>query len=362
MSEIMTVLGPIAPEELGFTSMHEHILWDGRVYRQKYEAMLPEDLPVAADDPVTIENIGFLKHSFMMSWDACSMHDEEVMTAETADFKASGGNAMVDMSAPGLRCDLPAIRRISEKTGVHIIATTGLYMEDSWPERFREMSIGQYMEYMTGEIEEGIEDTGIRPGHLKAAIEQGFSEQEEKALRAAARVCNETLLPLTVHLGVLLERDAGLDVAAMLLEEGIDPRRVILCHIQGTFTPRELRTLMLDPDSWRLNLDIAEKLLDQGFVLSIDCFGHQWDAEAMGFMDQTDWQRMAGLVKLIQAGYSEQLVIGTDTYLKILTRRFGGEGYCRLMNFVAPTLKQLGIPESDIQKLTVDNPARLLAR
>jgi len=49
MAEIMTVLGPIAPEKLGLTSMHEHILWDGRVYRQKYEHIIPENPPVARD-------------------------------------------------------------------------------------------------------------------------------------------------------------------------------------------------------------------------------------------------------------------------------------------------------------------------
>jgi phosphotriesterase-related protein len=342
--------------------MHEHILWDGRVYRRKYEAMLPENLPVTPDDPVTLENVGFLKHNFLMSWDACSMHDEEVMTAEVADFKASGGDAMVDMSALGLRCDLPAIRRISERTGVHIIATTGFYMEDAWPERFRTMSTDDYAEYMRKEVEEGIEDTGIKPGHLKVAIEQGFSEQEEKALRAVARVCNETGLPVTIHLGVLLERDAGLDVVKLLQEEGINPERAILCHIQGTFNPMDTRTLIMDPDSWRPNLDVAKQILGSGFNLSVDCFGHHWDAEPLGFMDQTGWQRMAGLVMLMQDGYSGQIVIGTDTFLKTLVRRFGGEGYCRLTDFVTPTLKQLGIPDSDIQKLTVDNPARLLAR
>ncbi len=33
MAEIMTVLGPIPPERLELTSMHEHILYDGTVYR-----------------------------------------------------------------------------------------------------------------------------------------------------------------------------------------------------------------------------------------------------------------------------------------------------------------------------------------
>ena len=361
MPQIMTVRGPIAPGELGFTSMHEHILYDGSIYRRKYEALLPEDPPVAPDDPVAIENIGLLRHNIIMSWDAVSMRDEGTMAAETADFKASGGDAMVDMSVPGLRSDLPAIRRISEKTGVHIVATTGLYMEDSWPDRFREMTIEEYVNYMKQEIDQGIDDTGIKPGHIKVAIERGFSPQEERVLRAAARVSNETGLTVTVHQGLLLERDTGLRIVDILFDEEMRLERAILCHIQGTFTPMDLRTLVLDPGSWKLNLDVSEQLLDRGVQLSIDCFGHQWNAEPVGFMGQTDWQRLAGLVGLIQGGYSEQLVIGTDTYLKILTRRFGGEGYCRLTNFVVPSLQKLGVSESDIQRITVGNPARLLA-
>jgi phosphotriesterase-related protein len=362
MSEVMTVRGPISSDELGVTSMHEHILWDGRVYRQKYEALLPGDPPVAPDDQVALNNFGLLQHNFMMSWDACTMRDEEVMAAEASDFRASGGNAMLDMSAPGLRCDLPGIRRISEKSDVHIIATTGLYMEDCWPERFRSMTVEQYIDYMKGEITSGIEDTGIKPGHIKVAIEKGFSEQEERLLRAAARVVNETGYSMTVHLGVLLDREAGLRIAELLLAEGIDPGRAVICHIQGTFTPGELRTLVLDPESWRLRLDIAERLLDLGFVLSVDCFGHRWDTESLGFVDQTDWQRLAGLVALVRSGYSERLVVGTDTFLKIVIRRFGGEGYCRLTNFVIPALKRLEVSGVDIRRITVDNPARLLSR
>jgi predicted metal-dependent phosphotriesterase family hydrolase len=32
MPKITTVLGPIEPDALGFTSMHEHVLYDGTVY------------------------------------------------------------------------------------------------------------------------------------------------------------------------------------------------------------------------------------------------------------------------------------------------------------------------------------------
>jgi len=41
MGEVMTVLGPIPAEDLGLTSMHEHVLMDGRVYRKKLAKRSP---------------------------------------------------------------------------------------------------------------------------------------------------------------------------------------------------------------------------------------------------------------------------------------------------------------------------------
>ncbi len=126
MEKVMTVVGPIAPDELGFTSMHEHVLYDGTVYFKRTEGKFPEDIPVKPDDLVSLENIGLHQRNFTLTRDGCSMHDEEWMAAELAEYRESGGRAIMDMSAPGLRSNVPAIKRISEKTGVHVIATTGL--------------------------------------------------------------------------------------------------------------------------------------------------------------------------------------------------------------------------------------------
>ncbi len=65
---------------------------------------------------------------------------------------------------------------------------------------------------------------------------------------------------------------------------------------------------------------------------------------------------------MIKAGYSGQLMMGMDVAFKILLRRFGGEGYYRLTNYIVPTLRDwLEVSEPDIQRMTVENPARLLA-
>jgi phosphotriesterase-related protein len=361
MPEIMTVQGPIAPGDLGFTSMHEHVLYDGRCFRRRFGNLIPPDPPVKLEEPLTIDNLGKLKHGFIMSQDAFMMEDVELVAAELADFKAEGGSAVVDMSTPGMRVDPVGTRRVSEQSGVHIVTTTGFYSRDSWPESFLEMNPAAMEAHMMQEVEKGIGDTGVMPGHVKVAIEEDFSEPEVNALRSGARVARRTGFSMTVHQGMLLGPDAGLRIADLLGEEKIEPDRVVIAHNDGNFVESDIRKLILDPGSWDLRLDIARKLLERGLNLSIDCFGHYWDAEVLGVAATPDWQRMAGLVKLIEEEHAPQLVVGTDTFVKLLLRRFGGDGYCRLTNFVAPMLESVGVPAETIRQITVDNPARILA-
>lgn len=359
MKQIMTVLGPIVPEELGFTSMHEHILFDGTVYFNRTKGKFPEDSIVKPDDPVSLDNIGLLQRNFTLSKDACSMFDEELMTAEMQEFKDSGGQAMIDQSAPGLRCDVPGIKNIAEKTGVHIVATTGLYTEDSWPDKYKEMTLDAYFDYMMDEIKNGIEDTGILPGAIKIAITE-LTKQQELVLRAAGRASNESGLMLTVHPGFAIGND-GRRIVKILKEEGTNLERVVIAHGDGFFVNTDFKTLITDPDSWQLRTDYHEEILDQGANIAIDCFGQAWWAELTGWIIERDWHRLGGLITLIKAGYSPQLVIATDTFIKILTRRGGGEGYCRLTKFVIPSLRDVGVSDFDIRQMTVENPARLLA-
>jgi phosphotriesterase-related protein len=269
------------------------------------------------------------------------------------------------MSTPGLRINLRATKRISQNTGVHVIATTGLYTEDTWPERFKKMTIKELMQYMQNEIDGGIEDTDIKPGHLKIAITD-LTKQQERVIRAAARVSYDTGLSLTVHPGMIIGSD-GRRIVKILREEGMDLEKVIIAHIPLTFTNFDLKFIVQNPNSFGVNLDHAKELLDQGVTLSMDTFGHYYDIEHIGYIRPTDWQRLAALYALIKEGYSSQLVLGTDTYLKILTRRFGGDGYCRLTKFVIPFLRDHldvfdRVSDYDIRLMTIDNPVRLLAR
>jgi phosphotriesterase-related protein len=67
-------------------------------------------------------------------------------------------------------------------------------------------------------------------------------------------------------------------------------------------------------------------------------------------------------VHLVEAGYASQIVLGNDTFVKTMLRRYGGEGYAHLAHQIVPTLRSLGVSDYDLKQMTVENPARLLAR
>ena len=136
----------------------------------------------------------------------------------------------------------------------------------------------------------------------------------------------------------------------------------MIAHAEMFFASQDIAALVRDPLASRVNVDFARELLDAGFNVSIDSFGHFYDAEPLGRTFIADWQRLAGLIQLVEAGYSSQIVLGTDIFLKILTRRRGGEGYARLTGFVIPILQRLGVAPAHITAMSVDNPARILSR
>ncbi len=184
---------------------------------------------------------------------------------------------------------------------------------------------------MLDELKNGIEDTGILPGHLKIAIDS-MTENEVKALRAAAKVANETGLALTIHCGGFIGGD-GRRVARILKEEEMDLSRAVIAHAAGYFYPRDMKLLVLHPEMATLSIDYQKELMDFGVNVSLEFSPGNVQSEDQNGIPRPDWVTLAGVIALLKQGYSHQIVLGTDTCAKVMTRRYGGEGYCRLTGF-----------------------------
>jgi phosphotriesterase-related protein len=331
--------------------MHEHVLLDASCYAE------PRTDP---GTPLTLETAGQARRDVVALADNLRPSDDATLIAELAEFRAAGGRAVVEMSAPGLRVAPERLPGIAAAADVHIVCPTGLYIEASWPARFHAMDQAELTAHMVSEIESGIGDTGVRAGHVKVAVTD-LSEAQRRVLRAAAHACLETGVLLSVHPGWEPAND-GRPIADVLLAEGLPPERIVIAHAEAFFVEHDFETLIRRPESWRLRLDYHRDLLARGITLSVDCFGHAWDVEPDGWINETDWQRLAGTLALVDEGHAGQLVLGCDIYVKSLTRRGGGDGYRRLFADIVPRLRTLGVSEADLESMTMRNPARLLAR
>src|SRR5690606_1594309 len=97
-----------------------------------------------------------------------------------------------------------ALVRIARETGLHIVASTGWYIQGTHPPFVGDASVEELTDAMTREILEGIGTSGVKAGNigeigLSGMPDTPFHPHEEKVLRAAARAQKATGASLTIH-------------------------------------------------------------------------------------------------------------------------------------------------------------------
>src|SRR2546430_16332032 len=94
-----TVLGPIAADQMGITLPHEHLLID-------FEVMFRA--PASASDrglayqPVSMENLGWIRQNFSSHLDNLRLLDEDVARHAALRFKNARARTLVGPNNPGL--------------------------------------------------------------------------------------------------------------------------------------------------------------------------------------------------------------------------------------------------------------------
>ncbi len=314
---IETVLGPVSPHDLGFVLPHEHLaarLWD-----------IKEAPAVARGSTLGAVYV-----------------DDELLAAELSAFKELGGGAIVELTLPAIGRDPVRYRRLSERTGVHVVMGCGWYREPFYPaeDLIDRRSADDLAERLIQEIQGGVAGSGIRPGVIGeiGANNAWVSGLEERVHRAAARAQLATGLSITTHSSF---SDVGLAQLKIFREEGVDPSRVAVGHC----------------DSWPV-LDYYLALLDQGAYVQLDNFG-QWALGAAG-SEVYEQQVVQLIVKLCGRGYSSQLLMSHDAFTSSQYQAYGGSGFCYIVDRVLPQLRTLGLDVATLEKLTVANPMRFL--
>ena len=337
---IHTVLGPIEPNELGVTSMHEHILCDGRdcvMEPPRFEPM-PED-PV-----VKMENLGFIRWNLLSIADNMVIDDADDAVDELNRFRALGGSGVMEMTSIGFGRRVEALPDISRRTGLHIMAGAGFYLHASHPDYVETSSHDELVEGLVKELREGIGDTGIRPAMLgEIGTGEPVTDREWKVLRAVGEAAAQTGSAVNVHMD---SRGAhSVAVLKVFTDCGVDPGRCVFSHLDE-----------------RLDYDYHRSVLDEGAVVEFDTWGAEFYLGTL-IKSPADTDRFPLASRLIAEGWEKQLVFGCDIWTKAHLRKYGGMSYEHLLLRVKPSLiGDWGVSEESFKTILVDNPRRILDR
>jgi phosphotriesterase-related protein len=363
MPTITTVRGEIRPDELGMTSMHEHLNTDVsllRIAAQQFGAPAPPESRLTLRN----ENMAFLRSgAAIFSEESMTLADVDYTSTELGYFRAIGGRAIVDASPVGLRGDVTQLRESSERSGVHVVCATGLYTAAMRPATYQGWTEDQQMDLFHRELTEGIDGSGVRAGILKCALstaspDNPLLEVELVTLRACARVAAETGVSMHVHTAFPMGGNQVIAGVELVLDEvGLAPDRLVMMHMDSFLRPWDSRAAYLDSiDSVKsVSTDLLERVLDRGVTIGFDSWGTEVD-----LLPQDD-DRLKGLIHLLRKGFTGQIILGHDVTQKPQGVSYGAHGFTWFTKLIPGVFAQLGLPEDTFRRLTVDNPARVLA-
>ena len=264
----------------------------------------------------------------------CKLDTFDITKEEFLRLKELGVTRVVDVSNVGIGRDVDYVMKMEEATGLNIYMSTGYYKEPFLPKEVEELSVEELAKKMIDDIKIGI-DGKNKCATLIGGIGTGFeimTELEKKVFHAAAIAQKATGVFITTHtsLGKL-----GHEQLDFLENLGVDLNKVILGHVALSG-----------------NLNYIKSLLKRGAYVEFDTIGKN-----NYLPDET---RVDFIKTLCEEGWSEKLLMSVDLTRRSHLKTNGGIGYAYLIETFVPMLKEVGVKESDLKNMLVENPKRIL--
>ncbi len=198
MAYIQTVTGKVDVEKIRNTDAHSHLI------AYATDALIQKDSDLLLDSVDKIHK------------------DMEV-------FKSYDGNLIAEMTTVDYRSDPEALKKLSQRHDIYIIACTG-FNKGAYNRPFLEnRDIDEVAAKLLDTIQNGISPSQIKPGLIKIGTSLNeITPWEEIGLRAAARAHLQSGVPISTHTqgGTM-----ALAQLRMFEEEKVPYENLILCHL-----------------------------------------------------------------------------------------------------------------------------------
>jgi phosphotriesterase-related protein len=306
----MTVLGPLAPGELGVTDAHDHL---------------------------------FLRSPALAGQE---LEDVDAALAEVAEARATGIQTIAELTPIGLGRRPDLMRRVSREANVHVIAATGFHRDEHYPEGhwLYGTSDEALFDRMLSDVEIGMHPSDwhdpalpldqARAGAIKmGASYQRVTRHERRRLEAAAAVARQTGVGIICHTEV---GTAGDEILGIVERAGLGANRLALAHLDRNPDPE-------------VHIDLAAR----GLYLEYDTAGR------IKYRPDSDLLRL--ISEVVGAGYGNRILLGLDLGRRDYFRAYdGGPGMRYLMATFVPRLERR-IGGEAVRRILVDNAATFFA-
>lgn len=300
MRKIRTVLGDIPPDRFGLALAHEHILVDfigaDKQAKERYDP-----------NEVFTTMLPYLK-----------------------EIRQLGVTGFVECTPNHMARDPKLLAKLSEAADIHILTNTGLYKEPYLPQYALTSSADQLADQWTSEIKDGIEDTNVKAGFIKIAVNPGrIVPTQQKIVKAAARCSLSTGASIACHTA---SGAAALHLLEILEKEETDPERLIVVHSDAE-------------EDTKCHVKIASS----GAWVEYDAV-----------REETAERTLTLLRLMLEHGFEDQVLLSQDAGWYNVGEPGGGQirGFKYLVRDFAPLMLENGFSKELADKILIRNPSR----
>lgn len=311
MSFVRTVLGDIAPDKMGLTYSHEHIVID--------------------EGFSTIKNPDFI------------LNNSALITTELKDFYQHGGRTLVDTMPAASGRNVLKLAEVSRNSSVNIIAPTGIHLEIYYPPNHwrYHLSVDELTDLFVKDVTEGIDEydynspvvrrTAHRAGMIKLATgDESFTAHQHKIFEAVVNAHLQTGAPILTHTNNGLQAMEQVELFSKL---GADISHIVLSHVDR-----------------RKDLGFHKELMQTGVYVEYDSH-FRWKSK------NDNWTYNL-LAKLLPE-FGDRIVVGMDMARSTYWKSYGGApGLIYLLTDFREELQKRGL-ELFYEKLFFLNPQKL---
>lgn len=265
VKKVNSVTGLLSVDELGVTSIHEHIIVNPNTDEKKYDIYRLTD-PIKA-------------------------------ILDLNELSSFGCKTIVDLTPINYGRDPIKLREISKETNINIIMTTGYHKEEFLPKYIENTSVEDLADVIVKEIEEGIDGSGIKPNIIKAGSSLNtITELEKKTFIAACIAHKKTGIPISTHTD---KGTAIFEQVDLFKKQGVPLNKVIIGHVD----------MCLDSKT-------VIKLLKTGVYVQFDHIGRSEELDDFT-LDMIEYA--------IESNSLERVLISQDMGKKSYLKSYSGE-------------------------------------